>query len=294
MRKMKKEQESYPRIQSQTDELNHYKSKIKKYRNEVHELRELLESVNAKYVKASKERDRYKTKILDTKEDIARFNEIVEEKTKLQTQDIKNELVSLKKTLRKKDKQLSIKSHENEQLKNSLDEQNLYVQELEARIQELLSSKSDEESKILTPEGKSSKKKEIELINKYSPDDEEEVIITTKDTSHKKVSGMRGEVVYPSNEFMGLMQTPPTKKFKALNKVSHMSTLKPPAKNGIRSSLPAWLRETSYFDNQDQCRILLADKQGGTYEKQHEHKLKEADDPSFGDCDVNIDTDYDF
>lgn len=235
---MKKGQESYPRIQSQTDELNHYKSKIKKYRNEVHELRELLENVNAKYVKACKERDRYKTKILDTKDDIARFNQIVEEKSKQQSEDIKNELLSVRKSLRRKDKELSIKTHENKQLKNSLDEQNSYVQELEARIQELLSAKSDEEeTKIYTPDKKSTKRREIELVNKNYSDDEE-VIITTKDTSHKKVSVVRGEAVYPSSEFLGLMQTPPTKKFKALNKVGHLSTLKPPPKNSIRSSLP--------------------------------------------------------
>lgn len=131
------------------------------------------------------------------------------------------------------------------------------------------------------------------MIEKGS-DEEEEVIITTKDTSQKKRHVIRKEAVYPTSEFFGLMQTPPAKKFRPVNLGNTLESIKKAPKNSLISSLPVCLREASYFDGQDQCRTLLGEKKGGTYEKTNQNKLKDIDDPSFGECDVNIETDYDF
>jgi hypothetical protein len=90
------------------------------------------------------------------------------------------------------------------------------------------------------------------------------------------------------------MHTPPVKKFKVTSKVADLDTLKPPKNNSLRSSLPACLRDNSYFEPTDQWRTLLGEKKGGTYENSIEGKLKGDEDPSFGDCDVNVETDYDF
>lgn len=119
-------------------------------------------------------------------------------------------------------------------------------------------------------------------------DNDEEIIITTKDTSNKKPVIIREELEYPNEKFMDLMTTPPTKAKRTSKIGCLMNELKPPKMNSLHSSLPASLRDTSYFDGKDQVRTLL----GG--EACLEQKAKHEDDPSFGDGDVNIDTDYDF
>lgn len=117
----------------------------------------------------------------------------------------------------------------------------------------------------------------IEMIGKipYQIDeDDEEPIITTKDnSSNKKPVEIREEIEYPSNNFDHILSTPQVK-YKANAKVK-------PSKGSLRSSLPACLRENSYFDGRDQCRTLLGEKKGGTYEKTMETKLKQEQD--FGD-----------
>lgn len=156
------------------EELAQYKAKIKKYRNEVLELREQLHDVNAMYVRVVKDKDRYKQKIMDTKQDIARFNQIVDEKSKHKSEEVMKELNAVRKALKKKDHELSLKIDENKQLRNQLSEQNLYVQELEARIEEM--RKERELEKLRTPE---SKKRiydeiEIEMIDKNPLNEEED------------------------------------------------------------------------------------------------------------------------
>ena len=94
-------------------------------------------------------------------------------------------------------------------------------------------------------------KNHIEMIEK-SPPEFEGVIVTTKDTTQKKRRPhVRKEAVYPSQELANLMQTPPTKKFKAISKFASI-TKNTSTKGDLRSSLPVGLRDASYFDNQDQ------------------------------------------
>lgn len=156
------------------EELAHYKAKIKKYRNEVLELREQLHNINAKFVKVSKDKDRYKQKIIDTKEDIARFNQLVDEKSKLKAEEVTKELNAVRKALKKKDHDLAQKVDETKQLRNQLSEQNLYIQELEAKIEEM--RKERELEKIRTPESKKRpyEEIEIEMIDKNPLNEEED------------------------------------------------------------------------------------------------------------------------
>ena len=55
--------------------------------------------MNTKYVKVWADRDRYRQKILDAKEDIARFNVLVEEKAYKKAETFIQELNNLKKSL---------------------------------------------------------------------------------------------------------------------------------------------------------------------------------------------------
>lgn len=130
------------------------------------------------------------------------------------------------------------------------------------------------------------------MVDKNPLDEyDEELVITTKDSSQKK-QVIRKEAVYPSKELTHLMTTPPTKKFKGVSKIGNF--LAPSQeKNSLRSSLPAGLRDTSYFDNQDQFRTLLGEKKGKSLEKL-DNKIKDDHDPSYGDCDLNLETEFDF
>lgn len=137
------------------DEMAHYKSKVKKYRNEILDLREQLDGLNTKYVKVCSDKDRYKRKIAEAKEDIANFDRIVEEKCNLKAGDVKKELERTKRSLKKKDKQIKDKDEENKQLRNQIKEQDEYVQSLEARIESLLKrSEEDDDTNLLTPDDK--------------------------------------------------------------------------------------------------------------------------------------------
>jgi hypothetical protein len=113
------------------------------------------------------------------------------------------------------------------------------------------------------------------MIDKFgNPLEAEDIIVTTKDTSHKKANKIQQETEYPSDEFMGIMASPPVKKYKN-SKIASLNKLKPKEKeSSLRSSLPTYLRDNSYFDNQEQCRVLLDEVKAGTYEKDLENKLK--------------------
>jgi len=254
------------------EEVDHYKGKIKRYRNEVLELRDGLHSMQSKYVKVCNERDKYKQKISDTKEDIARFNELVEKTSLQKSEKLAKDLKTTKKHLREKDTQLSEKLDENKQLKNQMDEQNIYVEELEARITELLSDQkeSEEEIKVSTPEKMPKFSSRIEMVSKVDSGDDLDVIITTKDSSQKKQDKIRQEYEYPSDAFTDIMVTPPTKKYQKNSRIADIAEiekLKKLKENSLRSSLPACLRDNSYFDNQEQWRVLLDDRKAATYEK---------------------------
>ena len=99
------------------DELQLYKSKIKKYQNEIQDLKEELNTVNSKYIKACNDRDKYKQKIIDAKEDIAKFSLLVEEKAKQKSADAFKEIKALKKEAKKKDEEIEHKDTLNKQLK---------------------------------------------------------------------------------------------------------------------------------------------------------------------------------
>ena len=113
------------------------------------------------------------------------------------------------------------------------------------------------------------------MVDKFgNPLEAEDIVVTTKDTSQKKSNKIQQETEYPSDEFMGMMASPPVKKYKN-SKIASLNKLKPKEKeNSLRSSLPNYLRDNSYFDGQDQCRVLLDEKKAGTYEKHMENKLK--------------------
>ena len=276
-------------------EISHYKGKMKLYKSENNDLKEQLQTLTTQYVKVWKDKDKYKKKIINAKEDIDRFNDLVESKSSEKASEAKKEIRKLKKALKKKDNDYWDKWEENKQLRNQLDEQNEYVLELEARIQKLQSKdKSEEEEKEDYSEIDTPSKEidgEIEIINKKSYDDEDDVIITTKPSSQKKVFDVRKEAEYPSEEFGDLVESP-EKNYKADSKFSE--TVGKVSKNTLISSLPVGLRETSYFDNIDQCRTLLGEKRGKSHEKLDKKKLKDPNDPSFGEWELNLETDYDF
>jgi chromosome segregation ATPase len=137
------------------EEMAHYKSKVKKYRNEILDLREQLDRLSTKYVKVCNDKEKYKQKIADTKDDIINFNKLVEEKSNQKAGDIKKDLDRSKRSLKKKDKQIKEKDEENKQLRNQVVEQDEYVQSLEARIEELLNPSEEKDEKIMhTPDEK--------------------------------------------------------------------------------------------------------------------------------------------
>lgn len=137
------------------EEMAHYKSKVKKYRNEILDLREQLEGLNTKYVKVCNDKDKYKRKITEAKDDIANFDRIVEEKSNQKAGDIKKDLERAKRSLRKKDKQIKEKDEENKQLRNQVKEQDEYVRSLEARIENILKqSEEDDDTNLHTPDDK--------------------------------------------------------------------------------------------------------------------------------------------
>ena len=99
------------------EELVLYRAKIKKYLTEIQELKDEVSIINSKYVKVWNDRDKYKQKILDAKQDIARFNLLVEEKSQKKSADLFRELSNLKKTLKRKDDEIDEKTKHNTQLK---------------------------------------------------------------------------------------------------------------------------------------------------------------------------------
>ncbi len=139
-------------------EIAHYKGKMKQYKAENSDLREQLQTLTTQYVKVGKDKDRYKKRLIDVKADIARFDEIVEEKSNQKSSVIKKELRYAKRSLKKKDTEIHELNEANHQLRSQLDEQNDYVMELEARIERLLKNKSDKDSDSetdhQTPSGK--------------------------------------------------------------------------------------------------------------------------------------------
>ena len=62
----------------------------------------------------------------------------------------------------------------------------------------------------------------------------------------------------------------------------------------MHSSLPTGIKDSSYFDLNEQKRSLVNWDKAGTVEKDADYKVKYGIDPSFADCDVNLETDYDF
>lgn len=127
----------------------------------------------------------------------------------------------------------------------------------------------------------------IEMVNKKSLDDEDDVIITSN-SSNKKHLEIRQEAEYPSKDLGTLVESPQMKKFRAVSKMS--GTV---GKNTLISSLPVGLRETSYFDNIDQWRTLLGEKKAGSHEKITQ-KGKDPQDASLAEWELNLETDYDF
>ena len=178
-------------------------------------------------------------------------------------------------------------------LNNQLNEQNEYVKELEAKIELLLTER--DQSKFLTPEGKEQKDDEIEIVIK-SPDSEPhgEIIATTKATSNKKKIEPIEEADFSGDHFADIMNSPEIKR-KEIAKINSLySSLKPPKTNSLHSSLPASLRDTSYFDGKDQIRTLLGQNKGRTDEKYKENREKQEAEISYNDGDVNIETDFEF
>ena len=191
-------------------EIAHYKGKMKQYKSENSDLREQLQSLTTQYVKLGKEKDKYKNKLLDLKQDIARFDEIVDQKSNEKAAIIKKELRHAKRSIKKKDTENHELEEANKQLKNQLDEQNDYVMELEARIEKLLKrelEKDDSETDHQTPSHKKLHE-EIEIVNKSSLEDDDNVIITTHNTSNKKPLAIRKEAEYPSNALSDLIDSP--------------------------------------------------------------------------------------
>lgn len=128
-------------------ELSHYRGKMKKYKNEILELREMLATIESKYVRVCKEKERYKVKITEAKGSIARFNQIVDDKSRMKSDGVKRELERVKEELGMTKSKLNVKTEENQKLRNQLKEQDEYVHELEARVEELL-EKDNEETKL--------------------------------------------------------------------------------------------------------------------------------------------------
>ena len=87
------------------------------------------------------------------------------------------------------------------------------------------------------------------------------------------------------------MNSPDVKRKQILKANDLYSSLKPPKTNSLHSSLPASLRDTSYFDGKDQIRTLLGQIKMRTDEKDKENKGPEF---SYNDGDVNIETDFEF
>lgn len=182
-------------------------------------------------------------------------------------------------------------------INSALNEQNDYIQELESRIEEL--SKTDEETKTISPKDKIINHDEIEIIHKNNSsgskfDNDEEIIVsTTNNTSSKKPKLIQEEVEYNGGEIFDFQASPDRKKKGRNSKVANLYNLNPPKQTLLHSSLPSSLQDASYFEIGEQKQSLLAVKKSGTQEKDLRYK-KEDGDPSFGDGDVNVETDYDF
>ncbi|CAI2369926.1 unnamed protein product [Moneuplotes crassus] len=266
--------------QAYNPEIAHYKGKMKQYKSENSDLREQLQSLTTQYVKLGKEKDKYKKKLIDLKQDIARFDQIVDQKSNEKAAIIKKELRHAKRSIKKRDTENSELEQINKQLRNQLDEQNDYVMELEARIEKLLSKRDENDSNETDHQTPNHKilREEIEIVNKSSLEDDDNVIITTNNTSNKKPLAIRKEAEYPSNDLSELMDSPQIKKFKPITKLTETARKVP--KNTLISSLPLGLRETSYFENIDQCRTLLGEKKGKSDEKIKDES-KSPEDPSY-------------
>ena len=65
---------------SYKEEWRFYKAKIKKYKNEISELKDQISISKRNFDKALAEKEKHKAKILSAKEDIARFDQIVDKK----------------------------------------------------------------------------------------------------------------------------------------------------------------------------------------------------------------------
>lgn len=152
-------------------------------------------------------------------------------------------------SLRRRTKKLKRNKEKIEHYKTQLNNQNDYILELEARIEELL--KSDEETKALTPDAKGIKSSEIEMIikdSKSDPDPSEEVIDATNNSSNKKGSNAKEEIEYVGGEKFNLDTTP-----------RERYNLKPKKQNMLHSSLPKGVQDASYFDINEQRQSLLKD-----------------------------------
>ncbi|CAI2375856.1 unnamed protein product [Moneuplotes crassus] len=272
-------------------EIAHYKSKMKQYKSENSDLREQLQSLTTQYVKLGKDKDRYKQKLVDVKQDIARFDEIIEQKSTEKAAVVKKELRHAKRSIKKKDTEIHELEQVNKQLKNQLDEQNQYVMELEARVEKLLKQQNDSDDNGTdhqTP-NKNNLREEIEMVNKTSLEEDDSVIVTPNNDSTKKHLASRKVLDYSSKDLSDCMESPKQSKLKSVS-----GTVGKVSKNTLFSSLPLGLRDTSYFDNIDQCRTLLGEKKEGGSRDKIQNKVPHPDDPSFEDSGPHLETDYDF
>lgn len=178
-------------------------------------------------------------------------------------------------------------------LNNQLWEQNEYVTQLETRIDVLI--RENEQIKLnQKQEEKDSSSQEFDIVVK-TPDSATpgDNAVTTKATSDKKKIEPIEEVEYSGDHFADVMNSPDLKR-KQISKTNNLySSLRPPKTNSLHSSLPASLRDTSYFDGRDQIRTLLGQNKHRTEEKDKENKEKQGE-ISYNDGDVNIETDFEF
>lgn len=141
----------------------------------------------------------------------------------------------------------------------------------------------------MTSDEKSLKHDQIELVIKDSQseshskshsDGGEEVIETTNNSPVKKVNTGKDQVEYTGGEKFDSDITP-RKKY----------NIRPQKQTNLHNSLPKGIQDSSYFDMNDQRRSLL--KYPIPDETLEEKQAVEKVGP-FNDCDVNLDTEYDF
>ena len=120
-------------------------------------------------------------------------------------------------------------------------------------MEERLNQFKLEETKIHSPNEKSSGKYIDTELKTPQSDEIEENIIATHNTSNKK-KFEKEEIEYQNDNFLNLIESPDEKP-KHTSKVAHL--IGDTKENSLRSSLPTSMRETSYFDGKDQVRSLL-------------------------------------